>query len=440
MTSAHSSSQNSRRHLHEIHLQKTHLHEQLQEHLFALDYAAFDALMHALLERSGYAPVLQSERKHKRGRTRSGGLDIRAYTRTDLASSLTLIQIKQYRRVVSRRFVDELRGTMLRLNAEQGLLLTTSTFSRVAWRAAALTEVAPIRLLDGKAIRGLMIEYRLGIEEDGRGRLRVDTTFFDNLQKRSRSTVETGRTKSSLSFSLPPSDPPPSLPNQPKTPRFKPTQVLPVNRADTGESGGDMQWRTHVLIGLNALWLLEALPGGVQREQLPLMLGAAAFGSLLPDLDAAQSKIKHLSAWGIKPFFLPSVAIYYAFGHRGFLHSTGALVLVAMASIPLSAYLGWPVGAALVLGYGAHLAADACTRSGIPFLYFPPFSRNKRRYHLLPPHLRFVTGSDAELALFPFISLLLLLLLLRHLAPGEVPPLATMHNTGKSFPADTSDF
>jgi hypothetical protein len=70
---------------------------------------------------------------------------------------------------------------------------------------------------------------------------------------------------------------------------------------------------------------------------------------------------------------------------------------------------------ALTLGYGSHLAADACTRSGIPFLYFH-VSRNKRRYHLLPPRLRFVTGSDAEAALLPLLGLLILLLLLRHLS------------------------
>jgi hypothetical protein len=289
------------------------LHEQLREHLFALDYSAFNALMHTLLERSGYAPVLRSERKHKRGRTRSGGLDIRAYTRTDLASSLTLVQIKQYRRVVSRRFVDELRGTMLRLGAEQGLLLTTSTFSRVAWRAATFTETAPIGLLDGGSIGNLLVEYRLGVKKDRRGRLRVDTSFFDNLQEKSRSTVEAAPAgsktpprvatpSSSASQHNCPSDHA-KVPH-PNPSHRKPIQSLSTNRA-SGVSGGDMQWRTHVFIGVTSLWLLEVLPGVIQREQLPMLIGAAAFGRLLPDLDAAQSKIKHLAFYGISPSSCP---------------------------------------------------------------------------------------------------------------------------------------
>lgn len=425
---------------------------ELRERLQTLDYPAFDRVMRLVLERSGYAPVHGTDRKYKRGRTRSGGLDIRAYVHTDLSETLILVQIKQYRRVVSRRFVDELRGCTLRLGAESGLLLTTSTFSRVAQRASLCIGVAPIRLLDGAAIVDLLVQHRLGVQEDHRGRLRVDATFFDNMQEKSRSTGEASNPKAATSGAAIPKMATPKakqrIPSRPlappmpaSSPMSQPESIHPrfINRA-LGASGGDMQWRTHVLIGLNALWLFELIPNGVERGQLPLMLGAAAFGSLLPDLDAAQSKIKHLSAWGIKPFYLPSVAIYRTFGHRGFLHSSGALILVTLILVPLSTHLGWQVGAALVLGYGAHLAADACTRSGIPFLYLPPLSRNKRRYHLLPPRLRFVTGSDAEATLLPLVGLLLLLFLLRHLSLEGVTVPSGPQSTGKELIAEGPEF
>lgn len=388
----------------------------LRDRLIAMDYPTFSNLMQTLLERSGYVPVQKTERQFKRGRTKSGGLDIRAYIHTDLASCLTLVQIKQYRHVVSRRFVDELRGAMVRLSAEQGLLLSTSTFSRVAHRAAAASELVPIRLIDGAGILKLLVQHRIGVKPGRWGWLRIDADFFDKLQEKSRSTGEEPRPvinthrKSTRKRS------------QPSQPRIPEEPTVPTNRAALSAAGGEMQWRTHVLIGLNSLWLFELLPRGLEQEHLPLMLGAAAFGSLLPDLDAAQSKIKHLSAWGIKPFLLPSVAIYRTFGHRGFLHSVSALILTGLVSIPLSLYLGWQTGMALVLGYGAHLAADACTKSGIPFWYVPFLHPDRRRCHLLPPRLRFATGSEAELALFPVLGLLLLLLLLRHLSAGDLQP------------------
>ena len=75
-----------------------------------------------------------------------------------------------------------------------------------------------------------------------------------------------------------------------------------------------------------------------------------------------------------------------------------------------------------MLGYASHLAADASTKSGLPLLYVPWFYPHKKRYHLLPPSLRFTTGSQAEEVLFPLLALLILLLLLSHLLPqsGEI--------------------
>jgi membrane-bound metal-dependent hydrolase YbcI (DUF457 family) len=398
------------------------LRHDLLEQLFRLDFYAFEQLMKQLLSCSGYSTVHLMGRRHKRGRTRgtsardavNGGHDLKAYTQTDLTSSLTLTQIKQYRRVVSRRFVDELRGTMLRHQAEQGLLLTTSSFSRVARLAARDSEIAPITLLDGEAILDLLIQRRIGVIVQGEPAKEkrqtedvvfcVDTFFFDKLQERYRSTYD--------SSSASPA---------------KPEQYLnhagpSVHSAETGaSSGGDMLWRTHVLVGLNALWLLEAptflgYPPLLNYETLPLALGAAAFGSLLPDLDASQSKIKHLSVKGIKPFFLPALLIHRQLGHRGLSHSLVGLALVAALLFPLCFYWGLLPWLALLLGYASHLAADASTKSGIPVLY-----PKKKRYHLLPPGLRFTTGSEAEEVLFPLLALLLLILLLRHLAAQPLP-------------------
>jgi restriction endonuclease Mrr len=143
--------------------------------------------MRRLLYQSGYLAVHPTGRKHKRGRTVRGGLDLTARHETELASGLTLVQLKQYRRVVSRRFVDELRGAMLRHGAAHGLLLTLSTFSPVAHRAAQDSEVAPITLIEGEEILDLLFSYRIGVYAV-RDRWYLDQEYLDFLRKRAMGT------------------------------------------------------------------------------------------------------------------------------------------------------------------------------------------------------------------------------------------------------------
>jgi membrane-bound metal-dependent hydrolase YbcI (DUF457 family) len=177
-----------------------------------------------------------------------------------------------------------------------------------------------------------------------------------------------------------------------------------------------MIWSTHVMAGLSTLWLVEAgsaagvLPT-LSVEQVTLMAGAAALGALLPDLDATQSKIKHLSVSGIKPFYLPSQFLFRALGHRTLLHSfkgLAGIALIAALSIPLT-----NSGIALVMtaAYASHLALDACNPSGVPLLY-----PKSRRFHLLPKRWRIATGSPHEEIVFTFFALVALLFFLLQLS------------------------
>jgi inner membrane protein len=172
-----------------------------------------------------------------------------------------------------------------------------------------------------------------------------------------------------------------------------------------------MTWSTHALAGLSALWLLEILPAGITVDNIGSVVAAAVLGALLPDLDAAESKIKHVQIAGIKPFAPLSIALHRGLGHRGLLHSLAGLGFVAAVSIPPTQWWGWQPSVALLLGYASHLAADALTRSGIPLLY-----PRKKRHHLLPRRWRITTGSQAEELLMPFLAFAVLFLLLSHLS------------------------
>ncbi len=175
-----------------------------------------------------------------------------------------------------------------------------------------------------------------------------------------------------------------------------------------------MMWRTHALFGITSLWLLSPVPGLLTSHTVGPLCAFAAFGALLPDLDAEESKVKSLSWRGIRPFAPLAQIVHRTWGHRGLLHSPLGLCLAAMGAL-LLALFGYGLPAlALWLGYGSHLAADACTKTGIPG--WP--NRPERRLYLLPLGWRFVTGSTAEEMLLPLLGAAVLALLLSHYPPA----------------------
>lgn len=181
-----------------------------------------------------------------------------------------------------------------------------------------------------------------------------------------------------------------------------------------------MMGRTHALLGLNALWLVEPLRLSDERIFAPLAIGAVV-GALLPDLDIPGSLITRLSVGGAQPLMLPARWLNRRYGHRGALHSLRGWGAVAALTLPLS-FLGLTQGVGLALwwgltlGYGSHLVGDAMTRSGIPLLY-----PDRRRVHLLPKRLLLVTGSPAEDGVLALLALSALGLLLHHLPLGIWP-------------------
>jgi inner membrane protein len=173
---------------------------------------------------------------------------------------------------------------------------------------------------------------------------------------------------------------------------------------------------THLVGGIVSLALPLALLQSLDVSASPDTLGTLAigalFGSLAPDLDAAHSLLKALTIplnattrrgqyrLELAPFALPATLLHTALGHRTLLHSLlGAVLATAVLALPffLGGEPGFGVG--FVLGYLSHLALDACTVHGIPLLY--PV---RRRFHLLPPVLRIVTGSLQEDIVFVLLG------------------------------------
>lgn len=168
-------------------------------------------------------------------------------------------------------------------------------------------------------------------------------------------------------------------------------------------------WRTHLVGGLAALWLLAPLPGGLGNgagpENFGLLALCAAFGALFPDLDASDSRLQRLElgpkGFAVTPFVLPAQLIHRAWGHRGPLHSLIGLVGTGVVvGTPLVLYISWQCAWAFLLGYASHLLLDLMTRTGVP-LWYP----NSTRRWVLPPVLRISTGTSNEDIVFVLLAL-----------------------------------
>jgi inner membrane protein len=183
-----------------------------------------------------------------------------------------------------------------------------------------------------------------------------------------------------------------------------------------------MRWTTHVALGVDAAAVVVILGTAISGaaflspESMGAILTGAVFGSLLPDLDACESKIKYLKVGRVRPFRLWAELTHQRLGHRGFTHSLLGLLLVLVVGAALGIMFGEWFAAGLGLGYCAHLAGDSVTKTGIPWMY-----PRRRRYHLLPRRLRLVTGSEMEEVAFALAATMSLGLLVNLLMGIHVP-------------------
>ena len=130
-----------------------------QADLLQMPFPVFACTVADLLQRLGYAQVAFMKAMHGRGKGRNahGGYDIRALSASQRTRSLVIVQLKQYQRPLPRLNVDELRGTMLRVGASQGLLVTAGTLSAAAVEAVQAGQyAAPVRLIDGSELARLL--------------------------------------------------------------------------------------------------------------------------------------------------------------------------------------------------------------------------------------------------------------------------------------------
>ena len=179
-----------------------------------------------------------------------------------------------------------------------------------------------------------------------------------------------------------------------------------------------MTGNTHLTLGVAAALGVQVaaaqlhLPWAIPQEQTLWLLGAAALGGILPDIDhehSTASNLPRMIARSVQRRSLAGAVLYSALqilnlftrllstgiramtgGHRGGTHTYLASAILALIVAGLGLWLGRlpQLGLFFWLAYLAHLEADACTRSGTH--PWRPFSDRRVR------HGRIRTGSVAD--------------------------------------------
>ncbi|MHA1221654.1 MAG: restriction endonuclease [Candidatus Heimdallarchaeaceae archaeon] len=139
--------------------QRKEIIDRVLDYLLKINPEEFELLIGMLLESLRYKIEITRHAK-------DGGYDIEAVYDNGLQKTKTAIQVKRYKKEnkISRTVIDQLRGSLHRAKASQGMVITTSDFTKDALASAIEFGAPPISLVNGTKLVQLLAEQKLGIE------------------------------------------------------------------------------------------------------------------------------------------------------------------------------------------------------------------------------------------------------------------------------------
>ena len=145
----------------------------LQSRLLAVPADRFEVLIRELLLAIGFdEPSVQVT-----SYSGDGGIDVRGVLNAGGVTAIhAAVQVKRWKYNVQSKTVRELRGSLT--THEQGIIITTSSFSKGARDEAKATGKAPISLVDGAALIELLIEHAIGVTKAPHTVLTLDEEYW----------------------------------------------------------------------------------------------------------------------------------------------------------------------------------------------------------------------------------------------------------------------
>lgn len=150
--------------------------EQLHHFVSQMPPDRFEALIGELLIRMGFDE--NTVEVTKRGG--DGGIDvIGIYRATGLTGVSAAVQVKRWKANVQAPTVTSLRGS-LQVH-QQGIIITTSDFSKGARNEATAASKTHIGLINGQELVGLLVRHKVGVREKNLPVLSLDEDWWGEL-------------------------------------------------------------------------------------------------------------------------------------------------------------------------------------------------------------------------------------------------------------------
>lgn len=130
--------------------------EKLLKHIKTMKPYDFENLVSQLLLALGFEEVEVTSRSNDGGIDVRGTLVVGEVIRTRLA-----VQVKRWKNNVQAPVIQQVRGSLG--THEQGLIITTSDFSKGAREEATRANATPVGLMDGEQLVDLLIQNEIGI-------------------------------------------------------------------------------------------------------------------------------------------------------------------------------------------------------------------------------------------------------------------------------------
>lgn len=150
--------------------------DQLRDNLHAMPSDRFEALIGELLIQMGFDERTVEVTK----RSGDGGIDVMGvYRAAGLTEVNAAVQVKRWKGNVQAPTVTSLRGS-LQVH-QQGIIITTSDFSRGAREEAAAPNKTRIGLINGQELLELLIRHKVGVVEKALKVISLDEEWWGEL-------------------------------------------------------------------------------------------------------------------------------------------------------------------------------------------------------------------------------------------------------------------
>lgn len=142
---------------HQVHQYNEQIRTKLRERLLSMHPADFEQFVgHRLLADLGFDNIDVTSR------SRDGGIDVRGTLVLEEVIRIRMaVQVKRWKGSVGAEIVQQVRGSLG--THEQGLIITTGTFSAGARKEAARPDAVPVALMDGEQLVALLASREIGI-------------------------------------------------------------------------------------------------------------------------------------------------------------------------------------------------------------------------------------------------------------------------------------